>query len=898
MMVLLGCLYGLNRHSSNRFPEPKDREESEEGAERNLKRQQWMEHMHQAGPGVSWQAIDQNTRLQKAARRSMKLDTLAGGLVTGEWIETGSSNQAGRTHFTYPVYDSNQLYVASSGGIIWKGPLGGNDWTPLNDNMHIPDINMVHKTGNRLLVASGTIGTVGFYYTDDEGQNWNIASGLGQLANNGSIERAVVANDSVHSIYLLARQNGLSAIYLSRNLGTSFTRILFYGNAIYGGVERFDIWTDYNGSGNVYMLENNNLYRFNSANRLDTISQLSLQNPGQVLLSGLETSSGTYFNAAISDNGNTDFYASTVNGTSWQFAGNMAEMPFGRGSFSASQFVPGTIYFGAVNCFRSIDGGAHWSLVNEWYDYYGDPANMLHADIDGINSYIDNTGNEVVYINTDGGTYTSGDQLDNVYNISLQNLYVSQYYSTYTHRTLTDIIYAGAQDQGFQVSTTPAGGPREFVQTISGDYGHIVSGDGGNSFWTVYPGFLMYYPNAVNSTDALFWDFEGSNFLWLPPLMEDPADPTSVYLAGGSNTTGSHIYHLSASGGSITYTELPYNFGSTGAQISAMAISPIDNNYWYVMTDNGQFYTSTDGGSNWTRTNAFTGPTGHYFYGSSIIASAKILGLVYIGGSGYTGSAAFVSNDNGQNFTAINAGLPPTLIYEMAINTSEDKIFAATEVGPYVYLPSENQWYDIAGPNVPDQVYWTVDYVPAINTARFGTYGRGIWDFVICDSNSTAPVAAFDFAINGATVGFSNQSQAFTYQWNFGNGITSTERSPILAYDSAGTYTVTLIASNGCLSDTQQKQVTILPSGIGDASVTTLQLYPNPGHGHLYIGGINSQLVEQVTVYDISGKVIFNRQVQDRRDLEIYLPPSVQGLHLVNMRMKGGKEIVRKLVVY
>ena len=34
----------------------------------------------------------------------------------------------------------------------------------------------------------------------------------------------------------------------------------------------------------------------------------------------------------------------------------------------------------------------------------------------------------------------------------------------------------------------------------------------------------------------------------------------------------------------------------------------------------------------------------------------------------------------------------------------------------------------------PDQTYWTVEYVPEIYTARFGTYGRGIWDFVV-DAN-------------------------------------------------------------------------------------------------------------------------------------------------------------------
>jgi len=31
----------------------------------------------------------------------------------------------------------------------------------------------------------------------------------------------------------------------------------------------------------------------------------------------------------------------------------------------------------------------------------------------------------------------------------------------------------------------------------------------------------------------------------------------------------------------------------------------------------------------------------------------------------------------------------------------------------------------------PDQVYWSVEYISDTHTVRFGTYGRGIWDFVL-----------------------------------------------------------------------------------------------------------------------------------------------------------------------
>ena len=38
---------------------------------------------------------------------------------------------------------------------------------------------------------------------------------------------------------------------------------------------------------------------------------------------------------------------------------------------------------------------------------------------------------------------------------------------------------------------------------------------------------------------------------------------------------------------------------------------------------------------------------------------------------------------------------------------------------------------DMGGISAPDQTYWSVEFVEELNTARFGTYGRGIWDFVM-----------------------------------------------------------------------------------------------------------------------------------------------------------------------
>lgn len=56
-------------------------------------------------------------------------------------------------------------------------------------------------------------------------------------------------------------------------------------------------------------------------------------------------------------------------------------------------------------------------------------------------------------------------------------------------------------------------------------------------------------------------------------------------------------------------------------------------------------------------------------------------------------------------------------------------------------------------------------------------------------------------------------TQGFSYQWNLGNGTTSTLPSPVVTYAGVGTYTVTLTVTdaNGC-SGTFTKQVVVLPN--------------------------------------------------------------------------------------
>ena len=740
---LSGALFFSGKPSSDNPVPTEFLIRKEKRKEFKLHRREYIEQMHRADPETDWREIDARTRRSKVQektriRQEMRKNSLLGDQpqirfgdrdLTGEWQERGSNNLSGRI-LTAEIDTINQLlYCASSGGNIWRSTLDGQNWQSLNDYFQITGIRMLRfintDSGSRLLIGTGN---KRFYYSDDDGYTIEESTGLNNLHNWGHIIRSVVKMDPGNTVYLLSEEwnyttgQQITVLRKSVDLGTSFTSVSTLSSSMSGS---FDIWTPRYSPGEVYLLNDDDLYLVAEDDNILPLVNLNAAGSGNCLLIGGVENGAPFLYARVAD----DIYFSGDGGMSWNWRSSAPSGTFTNNSFGCSNFNPQHVYIGNVELYRSTNGAASWTMINPWWEYYGQEDTKLHADIPEVRLFPDPSAGELVLISTDGGIYISTDYVQNVSNLSLSGLGVSQYYSTYTNRTAPHHVYAGSQDQGYQRSLADNGGIIDFEQVISGDYGHLVSGDGGESIWCDYPGFVLHYPDAAYNSNGWTWDFAGSGFLWLPPLTADPLDPDICYLAGGG-TNGNHIIELEAGSWSIIATEQPYNFAS---QLSALAISPIDPDYRYTLTSDGTFYMSSDGGVNWLLSPGFSGPDSHYFYGASILASQIELGTVYIAGSGYSNPAVYISHNHGMTFTPITSGLPSTLVFELASTADENVIFAATEVGPYAYVVADNQWYDIAAASAPDQTYWSVDYIPELSTARFGTYGRGIWDFTLSD---------------------------------------------------------------------------------------------------------------------------------------------------------------------
>jgi hypothetical protein len=775
--VVLWAAAGHDRHEiAARMPQPTERQpgEASEGGDADFgeRRRAWYESLHRAAPGTDWQTSDGSVRAQRLLRLQAEheralaqgatpadFDTFATTAISGNWVQRGSSNQSGRVTGAFLDTLNNRLTVLSHGGNVWRSPRPAIAWSSANDAAtFVPNGNQGFlerltggASGERLL-APGDRPTA-LRYSDNGGATWSTATGTDFA--NPWYSMAIVARDpAANEVYFVRVHFDFTApadwrahLFSSVDRGASFTSRGFVGTR--NQVALFSPRTGV-GANTMFLLAGANLRTITSGTQaLVNVSTVPLTTAlaaaDAVSLTGGVTSGGQTFLYAFYSRqatARTEVWYSSDGGASWSARSAVPERLFGLNSSESSNSDPNRVFAGGIDMYRSADGAATWIKVNPWQDYYGSPSNRLHADIPNIDVFPDGAG-ERMLISTDGGLYESTDYAVTVSNLSLSGLNVSQYYDVYTRRTAPAHIIVGAQDQGYQKALSPAPGVQPFTQVISGDYAHLVSADGGNTLWSVYPTFVMYDTNTGNATSASlrFFDFgtlvTGTKFL--PPLAHVPGQPNMVLLAGGrfgAGTPANTIIELTYNSAGNTFTAV--NDGADFIDpVTAIAISPHAGNTRYaVATPDGasnpltRFYRRPAGG-NWTQTTTQL-PNGQFFYGNHILPDPFVPGRVYLAGSGYSGgNSVYVSNNDGVSFAPMSTGLPPTLVLNLAISADGQHLFAAAEAGAYYYDRSQSRWIDIVTLGAPNQTYWDVDFVDATGSARFATYGRGIWDFVL-----------------------------------------------------------------------------------------------------------------------------------------------------------------------
>lgn len=757
------------------FPAGGEEEEEEEGGEGGKQAliKAYFELTHRAAPGTNWRRIElenavANERYKRSLIAAKATGGFAGGLVKGVWYERGNNNTAGRmSSFAYDA-PSNTLYAMSDAGTLWKTNPPAGSWTLLNDDYKLASkslaISPISGGRNRIFMARDSQ----LVYSDDNGASLHVASGIAYPMSwaGNALKKIIAINDSLHSVYAIVTGwnpnpwGQATWIFHSADTGKSFSKLRTFMNL---SPVQLDCFSPHQ-SGELYMLGA-------WAGRADTLYQIvgdsltvvraTISFPStavQVALTGL-ISGGALQLYALLDN--SDIFQSSDTGASWSYINTTPSASWNLLSSSTTQL--GRIFFGNTEAYRSGNGGLSFAKVNSWTDYYGNEVARLHADIQAINFFQDTSGNEFCIVGTDGGAYYSNDYLTTVSNMSLSGLKVNQLWHHVTDPNNPAVLYSGMQDQGLcQTNAASGTGLITQRQIISGDYGQMCISGSGGMLWAEYPGGNMYLygPTLANPIYQATWSMKGSqkpNAAWMLPTASIPGTNDDILIGGGniSGGSGSYLVKLSYVSGAVNATQFPFDFRAAssngGYGLSALAVSPLDPRLWFAATEDGTFFHSSNSGNSWTKATGFAGPTGYWLYGAAIAPSRKTKGTVYFGGSGYNNPGVYVSRDTGRTFTAMSNGLPATLVNSLAVAPNDSLIFAATDAGPYVFITAQQQWYPLIEASTPGCVWRTVEFLPSIRTARFSTYGRGVWDFVL-DAPAPNSVAASQLAARSPTI--------------------------------------------------------------------------------------------------------------------------------------------------
>ena len=747
IVICIALVAGCSKVETNvHYPKPTEKTaihaggEDEESADA---RKEWIELMH-GGESAPWRTIEAENQMEQYLRRPQTNNHLkrqsdewvAGGNILGKWIERGSNNNAGNIMVVDFDPETEMVYAVGGDGPMFKGDLSGLGWQLVNDKLRF-STNLLKI----LSLADGTKRIISAingipYYSDDDGITWVKSTGVTPTTDGWHIYNAHVTSDG--KIFFLGKRDYWSIIkaYVSYDNGISYKSLKLFNTS-----DTRNISLTMNGANDdIYIIEQtdvntSNLFKFNKVgNTLDLIQTDQNFGFGTNGRANIQAATHNDTIKLYAYNEELQLHVSKDEGSHWSMISTLPTSPWDVAMYVVPS-SPQHMLYGEVNAYRSKNGGISWPKIGEWWEYYGDIYTKLHADIMTIKEFSYSDGRKFILNGNHGGLYYSEDYGETHINIGVYGLNVSQYYDVRTLPADPYKIVAGSQDQGLQRGTLFEEETADLFQNISGDYGHLVFTGDGKSLWTVYPGgsisfykqpFGQIYPDAG-------YDINSANeTVWIPPIISGP-DPTKniVLAAGGSvneNSVGSYIIQLEYINNDVVATQLPFNFATSGGQISAMAIHPTNKNIWFVATTNGIFYKSIDGGNSFVKEASFLSES-HYLYGSCILPSAVDSSVVYLSGNGYSNKPVYRSTNGGNSFTDFSVGLPKTMVFNIAANEDESLIFAATEAGPYVYIKSKERWFELSGEITPNQTYWSVEYVSQTQTARFATYGRGVWDF-------------------------------------------------------------------------------------------------------------------------------------------------------------------------
>lgn len=150
--------------------------------------------------------------------------------------------------------------------------------------------------------------------------------------------------------------------------------------------------------------------------------------------------------------------------------------------------------------------------------------------------------------------------------------------------------------------------------------------------------------------------------------------------------------------------------------------------------------------------------------------------------------------------------------------------------------------------------------------------------------------AHFSLVQNGETIQLSNESsRAVTYSWSFGDGQSATDENPQHVFNSNGNYTVQLVVSSPCNSDTFSIQVNVNSLSLSDLNFEQIRISTQEE----FIDVSSDETGFYLEVFTVDGKLLIERQALSQNPVSIPRMNQIQLFKITDS--KGMIKIIRSI---
>ncbi|MCA9759047.1 MAG: glycosyl hydrolase [Candidatus Eisenbacteria bacterium] len=626
--------------------------------------------------GASWEPIFDDTAV-------LSVGAIALGPTDPDevWVGTGEANASGDS------FAGDGVYRSTDGGDTWEH-------RGLEESEHIGRIVVDPTDPSRLYVA--VLGSLwlpgpdrGVYRSTNAGLDW---------------EQVLFVSDSTSVVDLAIDPSDPSRIYAAaweRLRGPSRRKVGGLTSGVYRTTDGGDSWTELTSG----LPGGSNVGRIGlsvAASSPNIVYAIYADDPGYFMGLYRSTNSGTSW-TQVNDAGLGDVFASY----GWYF-----------GNVQVSPTDPNDVYAYGYDLYRTTNAGGSWS--QRWagahvdhHDFWIDPNNASRQIL---------VGDGGVYLSSnDGGTWSH-----------VETLPITQFYAGTVDPQNVNRIYAGAQDNGTNRTTT--GSDDDWIELFGGDgFYPLVDPTNSSHIWVEYQyGNLYYSSNDGGSWNGATGGIPGSERRnWSTPHVHAPSAPYTRYFG---------TYRLWRSSTNTSWTSISPDLtdGTDDANhtITTIAVARSNSSRIYVGTSDGRVWTTGNGGANWTRID--TGLPVRWV--TRVAVDPDDDQTAYVALSGYrwgeTTPHLFRTTDAGASWTAIDGAglggpLPDAPVNAIAIDPEDGRrLFVGLDVGVYVSNDTGSTWAPF-GAGLPVCVVHDLDFHESTRTLTAFTHARSTYQIAV-----------------------------------------------------------------------------------------------------------------------------------------------------------------------